>query len=140
MTPTDRWLMSPKPADRPSAREVLQSDLLPPVVEDEQLKDLLRSLPNNPTTYERVVEAVFATATTAASSSAGGPAAVAGGADRDPDGGAADGGGMAVGSSVAVGAGGVVGPLALGELPGVPLNVHVDVRDAVTRVVHDVFK
>ncbi len=40
--------MSPKPADRPSARELLQSDLLPPRVEDEQLKDLLRSLPDNP--------------------------------------------------------------------------------------------
>lgn len=32
-----RWLMSPKPGDRPSAREVLASDLLPPRLEDEQV-------------------------------------------------------------------------------------------------------
>eukprot|EP00878_Enallax_costatus_P033110 GHUV01036497.1.p1 GENE.GHUV01036497.1~~GHUV01036497.1.p1 ORF type:complete len:129 (+),score=34.58 GHUV01036497.1:666-1052(+) len=54
-----RWLMSPKPADRPSARQVLQSDLLPPRLEDEQLKDLLRSLPDNPVAYERVIDSLF---------------------------------------------------------------------------------
>lgn len=51
--------MSPKPADRPSARQVLQSDLLPPRLEDEQLKDLLRSLPDNPVAYERVIDSLF---------------------------------------------------------------------------------
>lgn len=45
--------MSPNPADRPSAREVLRSDILPPRVEDEQLNDLLRSLPDSPETYDR---------------------------------------------------------------------------------------
>lgn len=51
--------MSAKPADRPSARQVLQSDLLPPRLEDEQLKDLLRSLPDNPLAYERVIDSLF---------------------------------------------------------------------------------
>ena len=41
-----RWLMAPNPDDRPSAREVLRSELLPPTVGDEQLTDLLRSLPD----------------------------------------------------------------------------------------------
>ena len=41
-----RWLMAPNPDDRPSAREVLRSQLLPPTVGDEQLTDLLRSLPD----------------------------------------------------------------------------------------------
>jgi hypothetical protein len=124
--------MSPKPADRPSAREVLQSDLLPPVVEDEQLKDLVRSLPNNPATYERVVDAIFQTAALAA------PAA---GASADLDGsGGGDGGGAAGAGAGGGGGGSALGPLALGELPGVPINVHVEVRDAVTRVVHDVFR
>jgi hypothetical protein len=54
--------MSPNPADRPSAREVLASDLLPTRLEDEQLKHLLRSLPDHPETYERVVDALFASA------------------------------------------------------------------------------
>ena len=41
-----RWLMAADPAHRPSAREVLRSELLPPTVGDEQLTDLLRSLPD----------------------------------------------------------------------------------------------
>lgn len=41
-----RWLMAANPDDRPSAREVLRSELLPPTVGDEQLTDLLRSLPD----------------------------------------------------------------------------------------------
>ena len=40
------WLMASNPDDRPSAREVLRSELLPPTVGDEQLTDLLRSLPD----------------------------------------------------------------------------------------------
>ena len=39
-----RWVMSANPADRPTARELLRSDLLPPTVGDEQLQDVLRSL------------------------------------------------------------------------------------------------
>ena len=41
-----RWLMAPNPADRPTAREVLRSEVLPPAVGDEQMVDLLRSLPD----------------------------------------------------------------------------------------------
>lgn len=33
-----RWLMAPNPGERPSAREVLASDLLPPRLEDEQVR------------------------------------------------------------------------------------------------------
>eukprot|EP00955_Chlamydomonas_euryale_P113661 366229-Chlamydomonas_euryale.AAC.14 len=55
-----RQLMAPNPADRPSAREVLRSELLPPRVEDEQLEALLRSLPDDADMYDRVVDAIFA--------------------------------------------------------------------------------
>lgn len=41
-----RWLLAGNPSERPSAREVLRSELLPPTVGDEQLTDLLRSLPD----------------------------------------------------------------------------------------------
>ncbi len=41
-----RWLTAANPKDRPSMREVLRSELLPPTVGDEQLTDLLRSLPD----------------------------------------------------------------------------------------------
>ncbi len=41
-----RWLMAANPDDRPSAQEVLRSELLPPTEGDEQLTDLLRSLPD----------------------------------------------------------------------------------------------
>ncbi|CAL8462314.1 g1847 [Coccomyxa elongata] len=54
-----RWLTAANPADRPTAREVLRSELLPPTVGDEQLTDLLRSLPDNLDAYERVVDAIF---------------------------------------------------------------------------------
>uniref|UniRef100_A0A061SEW0 Eukaryotic translation initiation factor 2-alpha kinase 4 n=1 Tax=Tetraselmis sp. GSL018 TaxID=582737 RepID=A0A061SEW0_9CHLO len=54
-----RWLTAHSPAQRPTAADVLRSDLLPPRVGDEQLKDLLRSLPNNPIAHERTIEAIF---------------------------------------------------------------------------------
>ena len=40
------WLTAANPRHRPSMREVLRSELLPPTVGDEQLTDLLRSLPD----------------------------------------------------------------------------------------------
>jgi len=55
-----RWLLSEADAGRPTAREALRSELLPPTVGDEQLTDLLRSLPDNPAAFDRVVEALFA--------------------------------------------------------------------------------
>ncbi|KAL0052345.1 hypothetical protein WJX82_000639 [Trebouxia sp. C0006] len=54
-----RWLMAANPDDRPSAREVLRSEMLPPTVGDEQLTDLLRSLPDNPVNKDRVMDAMF---------------------------------------------------------------------------------
>lgn len=51
--------MAPNPADRPSARAVLRSQLLPVTVADEALSDLLRSLPEAPETLDRVVDAIF---------------------------------------------------------------------------------
>lgn len=54
-----KWLMEPNPSDRPSAREVLRSNMLPTSVGDEQLSDLLRSLPEHAETLDRVVDTLF---------------------------------------------------------------------------------
>ncbi|KAJ9528211.1 hypothetical protein QJQ45_014190, partial [Haematococcus lacustris] len=54
-----RWLMSSNPHDRPSAREVLASGLLPPRVQDEQVGDVLRSLPDAPDTAARLLDGLF---------------------------------------------------------------------------------
>jgi serine/threonine protein kinase/histidyl-tRNA synthetase len=54
-----RSLIQPNPNLRPSARDVLRGDFLPPIVADEQVDDLLRSLPTNTETYSRVIDAVF---------------------------------------------------------------------------------
>eukprot|EP00854_Cymbomonas_tetramitiformis_P001432 gene1432-2051_t len=52
-------LLQPSPSLRPSAAEVLKSDLLPPRVGDEHLNDFLRSIPDDATTYDRVLERLF---------------------------------------------------------------------------------
>ena len=54
-------LLSPDPAQRPSAEEVLSSGALPPRVGDAALAELLRSLRESSATYDRVVRAMFAT-------------------------------------------------------------------------------
>ena len=54
-----KLMMSHSPAERPSARDLLRSDLLPPTVADEAVSDLLRSLPDAPDMLERVVDAIF---------------------------------------------------------------------------------
>lgn len=105
--------MAPNPADRPSAREVLQSDYLPPRVEDEQLKDLLRSLPDNPETYERVVDALFTVSAAAAATRLQGP------------------GSASPGSGASM--------LGAAEAPGAPQAASVHLRDAVLRHVRNVF-
>ncbi|KAG0460265.1 hypothetical protein HPP92_023393 [Vanilla planifolia] len=53
-------LMSPSPADRPSAIELLQHDL-PPRMEDELLNDILRALQSSDDSYvyDRVVSSIF---------------------------------------------------------------------------------
>jgi len=55
-----RWLLNDHAENRPTARAALRSDLFPPTVGDEQLTDLLRSLPDNPSAFDRIVEALFA--------------------------------------------------------------------------------
>jgi hypothetical protein len=135
--------MSAKPADRPSARQVLQSDLLPPRVEDEQLKDLLRSLPDNPIAYERVVDSLFIISSSKERSqglpglpriTSTTPAAAATAASNETN-------------PAAAGVDGLVGSglltsqqciLPLSELPGAPLDCHLDVEEAVCRVVKEV--
>jgi hypothetical protein len=112
-------------------------------VEDEQLKDLLRSLPDNPIAYGRVVEALFnasssSTPQTSASNAATGLSAAAawgGGGDAGGVTTAIGGGGGVEGSTAAAAAGAAI-PLA--ELPGVPMITNVDVVDAVVKVVRDV--
>lgn len=126
--------MSPKPADRPTAREVLQSTFLPPRVEDEQIKDLIRSLPDNPDTYERVVDAIFAASN---SSNPDGLAAI-GTAGFNAGGGEASRGGNTGRSSTGGNLGALLGGIALSEMPGAPLNTHVAVADHVVKVVADV--
>lgn len=53
-------LLAPDPIARPTARQALRSELIPPTVGDEQLTDLLRSLPDNPAAQDRILEALFA--------------------------------------------------------------------------------
>lgn len=154
--------MSPKPADRPTARQVLTSDLLPPRLEDEQLKDLLRSLPDNEIAYERVVESLFSISTGREPQAAGlGPSAAAAAAAK---GAAGSGGGAASTPAAAAAAAsravqaltparaaagmeglrgaGLLssqqGVLPLGELPGAPVDAHLDKEEEVVKVVRDV--
>jgi len=149
--------MSPKPADRPSARQVLTSDLLPPRLEDEQLKDLLRSLPDNEIAYERVVDSLFSISTSREPQAAGlgaAPARAGSGQGSTAAGAAGSGGGSAARAVQSLmparGAAGVEGlhgagllasqqgPLPLGELPGVPLDAHLDKEEEVIKVVREV--
>ena len=54
------WLLQHDPAKRPSALELLQSTLLPPKLEDEYMKDALRTI-SDPTTpfYHRLLSELF---------------------------------------------------------------------------------
>lgn len=55
-----RWLLQGHPDDRPSALELLRSDLLPPKMEDEYMKDALRTIANPHTSfYQRLMNALF---------------------------------------------------------------------------------
>eukprot|EP00798_Chlamydomonas_sp_ICE-L_P001600 gene1601-32989_t len=142
-----RWLMSPNPAERPTAREVLRSDVLPPRVGDEQLQDLLRSLPDNAETYERVVDAIFMlnnrSKTGGGMGSVGGPSAAphAGPAWR-PLGGA--GGGSRLGGASDKGGGAFTSvPAGLrvdqDHIPGMPQSVAVSLRERVLKSVKQAF-
>jgi hypothetical protein len=143
--------MSPKPADRPSARQVLTSDLLPPRLEDEQLKDLLRSLPDNEIACERVVDSLFSISTSREPQATGlGPSpskASSGGSSAGAAAAAARAVQSVTPARAAVGVDGLrgagllssqQGPLPLGELPGAPLDAHLDKEEDVVKVVKDV--
>ncbi|CAM6107497.1 unnamed protein product [Calypogeia fissa] len=56
-----RWLMAPNPTERPSAAQVLRSELLPPRMENESLNDILRTIQKAEDTsvYDQVVAAIF---------------------------------------------------------------------------------
>ncbi|OAE21527.1 hypothetical protein AXG93_2116s1430 [Marchantia polymorpha subsp. ruderalis] len=56
-----RWLMKSYGPDRPSAAQVLRSDLLPPRMENESLNDILRTIQNAEDTsvYDQIIAAVF---------------------------------------------------------------------------------
>ncbi|GAX82154.1 hypothetical protein CEUSTIGMA_g9582.t1 [Chlamydomonas eustigma] len=125
-----RWLMSANPADRPTAREVLRSDVLPPLVEDEQLKDLLRSLPDNSDAYEQVVDAIFGTvanrqATRAVAAAVG----VGNGGFMVP--------GLPGGETVVIEGGGP--GLTLYEQAGSPASIQVHLQDTVLKCLRRVF-
>eukprot|EP01083_Nonionella_stella_P109635 319892_1 len=57
------WCLKEDPAERPSAMELLASSLIPPKMEDEYLKDVLRTVANpNSVFYGRVVDIMFKSA------------------------------------------------------------------------------
>lgn len=57
------WLLREDPAQRPTALELLSSSLIPPKMEDEYLKDVLRTVANpNSQFYGRVVDVMFKSA------------------------------------------------------------------------------
>lgn len=53
------WLLDPNPAARPSALEALRSELVPATIADDQLEDLLRSLPDNPMARDKMISELF---------------------------------------------------------------------------------
>ncbi len=57
-----RWLLDHDPVKRPTSKELLQSDYLPPPqMEEAELNEILRSTISNPQSraYRRMIEAVF---------------------------------------------------------------------------------
>ena len=55
-----RWLLDPNPLKRPNIFELLDSELLPPKIEDEYLKDALKIF-SNPSTafYNKMLDSIF---------------------------------------------------------------------------------
>lgn len=54
-----QWLLHRNPSERPTAQEALRSQLIPASVGDDQLTDLLRALPENPTAKDKMIGALF---------------------------------------------------------------------------------
>ncbi len=53
------WLLSAVPTARPTALEALRSELVPATIADDQLDNLLRSLPDNPSAREKMISELF---------------------------------------------------------------------------------
>jgi serine/threonine protein kinase len=53
------WLLNANPAARPTALEALRSELVPATIADDQLEDLLRSLPDNPMARDKMISELF---------------------------------------------------------------------------------
>ncbi|XP_073387701.1 eIF-2-alpha kinase GCN2-like isoform X2 [Physcomitrium patens] len=56
-----KWLTAAQPSERPSAVQLLRSELIPPRMQDEALNDILRTIQNaeDTTVYDQVVAAIF---------------------------------------------------------------------------------
>lgn len=52
-------MINGNPSKRPTAKEILSSDYLPPRVEHEQINDLLRSMENNTEIYDQIIDTIF---------------------------------------------------------------------------------
>lgn len=54
------WMIGDKPSERPSAVELLSNELLPPKMEDDYIKDVLKTI-SNPTSsfYKKIIDAIF---------------------------------------------------------------------------------
>jgi len=53
------WLLNADPKARPTALEALRSELVPATIADDQLDNLLRSLPDNPSAREKMISELF---------------------------------------------------------------------------------
>ena len=53
------WLLNADPTARPTALEALRSELVPATIADDQLDNLLRSLPDNPAAREKMISELF---------------------------------------------------------------------------------
>ena len=53
------WLLNADPAARPTALEALRSELVPATIADDQLENLIRSLPDNPMARDRMISELF---------------------------------------------------------------------------------
>ena len=53
------WLLNADPSARPTAQEALRSELVPATIADDQLENLLRSLPDNPAAREKMISGLF---------------------------------------------------------------------------------
>lgn len=54
------WMIEDNPSERPSAVELLSNELLPPKMEDDYIKDILKTISNPTSTfYKKIIDAIF---------------------------------------------------------------------------------